>query len=202
MKKFNKGFTLLELIIVTIVLGVLAVVAVPRYMGSVSNAEASAEENTVAALREAVEQYATQKFLETGRYEYPPNPFDYVEIDNFRTMSSWDSLSAINLPIGSWIISPDWDELEGKDGMGPRDIAHKRRDGNFYWWSYYYGDLTELDADDRGANVGLYPENPAQWVQAEFDLFHDTDGEDGQWFANGERDTFITGDPNPATNGF
>ena len=96
----------------------------------------------------------------------------------------------------------EWDELEGKDGMGPRDIAHKRRDGNFYWWSYYYGDLTELDADDRGANVGLYPENPAQWVQAEFDLFHDTDGEDGQWFANGERDTFITGDPNPATNGF
>ena len=76
MKKYNKGFTLLELIIVTIVLGVLAAVAVPRYMGSVSNAEAAAEAKTIASLREAVEQYATQKFLETGRYEYPNNPFD------------------------------------------------------------------------------------------------------------------------------
>lgn len=46
----NKGFTLLELIMVTIVLGILAAVAVPRYMGSVSNAEAGAEANTVRLL--------------------------------------------------------------------------------------------------------------------------------------------------------
>jgi len=202
MKKYNKGFTLLELIIVTIVLGVLAAVAVPRYMGSVSNAEAAAEAKTIASLREAVEQYATQKFLETGRYEYPRNPFDYVEIDNYTSME-WSEEGASALQIGSWIISPDWDGEDGiDDGMGPRDIAHKRRDGNIYWWSYYYGDLTELDADDRGANVGLYPENPADWVQAEFDLFNDTDGDEGQWFGNGERDTWFTGDPNPPGDGF
>ncbi len=202
MKKYNKGFTLLELIIVTIVLGVLAAVAVPRYMGSVSNAEAAAEANTIASLREAVEQYATQKFLETGRYEYPSNPFDYVEIDNYTSMD-WSEDGARSLQISSWVISPDWDGEQGIDnGMGPRDIIHKRRDGNLYWWSYYYGDLTELDADDRGANVGLYPENPAQWVQAEFDLYIDTDGDEGQWFANGERDTYFTGDPDPAIDGF
>lgn len=202
MEKYNKGFTLLELIIVTIVLGVLAAVAVPRYMGSVSNAEAAAEANTISSLREAVEQYATQKFLETGRYEYPRNPFDYVEIDNFTSME-WSEEGASALQIGSWIISPDWDGEDGiDDGMGPRDIAHKRRDGNIYWWSYYYGDLTELDADDRGANVGLFPENPVDWVQAEFDLFNDTDGDEGQWFANGERDTWFTGDLNPPGDGF
>ena len=40
--KNNKGFTLIELIMVTIILGILAAVAVPRYMGTVNQAEAAA----------------------------------------------------------------------------------------------------------------------------------------------------------------
>ena len=189
---------------VTIILGILAAVALPRYMGAVSNAEAAAEAGTVAALRDAVEQYATQKFLETGRYEYPRNPFDYVEIDNYTVMDNWDEEDALALPIGSWVISPDWDseEDEYQGMMGGREIFHKRRDGNLYCWSYYYGDLTDLDADDRGANVGLYPENPAQWAQDEFNLFNNSDGEDGPWVGNGERDTYFTSDTDPATTGF
>ena len=184
--KNARGFTLIELIIVTIILGVLAAVAVPRYMGSVSNAEAAAEAGTIAALREAVEQYATQKFLETGRYEYPENPFDYVEVDGLRSME-WSEEGARALQNGSWVIGPIYD-----DQLGEREIIHKRKDGNIYWWSYFYGDMTDLDADDRGANVGLPAENPAQWVQ---------DGL-GDYYFNGERDTYFTGDPNPAINGF
>ena len=48
--KNNKGFTLIELIMVTIILGILAAVAVPRYMGTVSQAEAAAEKAVFDAL--------------------------------------------------------------------------------------------------------------------------------------------------------
>ena len=43
MKKLNNnqnGFTLIELIMVMIILGVLSAVAIPRYMDTIDNAEA------------------------------------------------------------------------------------------------------------------------------------------------------------------
>ena len=96
--KNSKGFTLIELIMVTIILGVLAAVAVPRYMGAVSNSEEAAEAATIAALRTAVENFATQKFLEDGRYSYPSNPFNYLEVDGYNASAT----STADLGDGEW----------------------------------------------------------------------------------------------------
>ena len=50
-KTINKGFTLIELIIVMVILGIMAAVAVPRYLDSISNAEKSAEDAVINSIR-------------------------------------------------------------------------------------------------------------------------------------------------------
>ena len=47
-KKLNEGFTLIELIIVMVILGIMAAVAVPKYLDSIENAEASAEDAVIS----------------------------------------------------------------------------------------------------------------------------------------------------------
>ena len=50
-KTINKGFTLIELIIVMVILGIMAAVAVPRYLDSISNAVKSAEDAVINSIR-------------------------------------------------------------------------------------------------------------------------------------------------------
>ena len=137
--KNNKGFTLIELIMVTIILGILAAVAVPRYMGTVSQAEAAAEKAVVDALKAAVENYATQEFLEKGRYDYPSNPFELVDVDGYC------GPCADGMQDGSW-------KYESAGDL--HTITHQRRDNSLWYWQYDTADRSDADSDDRGYNIG------------------------------------------------
>ena len=48
---------------VTIILGILAAVAIPRYMESVKQAEMAAEDAVINAIRAGLEQHATEKLM-------------------------------------------------------------------------------------------------------------------------------------------
>ena len=146
----NKGFTLIELIMVTIILGILAAVAVPRYLGTVSKAEEAAENAVINALRAAVENHSTQQYLDNGRYRYPQNPFDFVEVDGYVGVDGYMDESQLN--DGDWLyVNHSHDD---GSGYGSGTIYHKRRDNSVYAWDYSYNDDRDGDSDDRGTNIG------------------------------------------------
>lgn len=57
MKAVNKGFTLIELMIVVAVIGVLAAIAIPQYQNYVAKSELAAAYATVSALKVNYEDY-------------------------------------------------------------------------------------------------------------------------------------------------
>jgi len=138
MRNNNKGFTLIELIMVTIILGILAAVAVPRYMGTVNRAEAAAEDAVLSALRANAESYATEHFMDHGRKKYPTNPFDGSDVDGYNSERNNASNS------GEWTFKLHSNGYSGK-------ITHMRNDNSVWKWSYTYEDKSRAQGDDRGS---------------------------------------------------
>ena len=111
-KNLNSGFTLIELVIIMVILGVLAAVAVPRLGNTIDSSELSAEEAVIGNLRSALEVYAMDKVVENSRKSFPYNPFDAL-----------DNKSRNDLNNKGW-------EFDGYE------INHYRNDGNRVVWGY------------------------------------------------------------------
>ena len=138
-KTINKGFTLIELIIVMVILGIMAAVAVPRYLDSISNAEKSAEDAVINSIKAGLKQYANNKLYSEGRAIWPNNPFD-----------------ALSEPPSGYDPNDNGNEggIEQLDGIADSDgewtfdfnnsrITHQRADNSRYYWVY-----------DKGVQIG------------------------------------------------
>ena len=130
----NKGFTLIELIIVTIILAVLAAVAIPRYASTVSSNEAAAEDAVIASIRSGLDIYATDMLIMNGREYWPDNPFDALQEKPKGYISSIDNDGTTN---GDADSDGEWTY-----NTTTKRITHQRQDNSRHYWTY-----------DNGVNV-------------------------------------------------
>ena len=136
MRNTNKGFTLIELIMVTIILGILAAVAIPRYMTSVQKAEEAAEDAVVSAIRAGLESHATEKLMENGRRSWPTDPWEALETKP----AGYANTDADPTGDGEWRFN-----------TGTENIVHMRNDGSTYHWDYTKGTNSGGNSDAVGS---------------------------------------------------
>jgi len=136
----NKGFTLIELIMVTIILGILAAVAIPRYMATVNMAEEAAEDAVISSIKAGLETYATEQLMGSGRRTWPDSPWSALE-----TKPSGYTTDATNADTdGEWTYNTT-----------TLKITHQRGNNIRVGWAYDKGTQSGGAADVGTLGIGV-----------------------------------------------
>ena len=112
MKINKKGFTLVELLVVVLIIGILATIAVPQYQIAIAKSRLSAIKNIVTSIKNANEIY----YLSNGKYS---TTFDNLDIslpekptidDNGWYVFTWGTCGGSQKSISC--VIPGWFSLQ------------------------------------------------------------------------------------------
>ncbi|HDL04551.1 MAG TPA: prepilin-type N-terminal cleavage/methylation domain-containing protein [candidate division Zixibacteria bacterium] len=103
--KNQNGFTLIELVIIIIIIGILAAVAIPRLFSVTKEAETATVDNMVASLESAMSIYTARQYMRSQPIEVH-NPFDDLSNIPANYNGSVDPVDPSNTPDGTWSWRP------------------------------------------------------------------------------------------------
>ena len=127
--KNKNGFTIIELIMVMIIIGVLAAVAIPRFQDVVIESEVAVEQRVINTIYNGLETYAREKYVENGVRSWPENPFTALS----KLPPDYDA----DLYVLSLMKDRDWIFTgDGNNTAYNNTIAHLRKSDSVSTWTY------------------------------------------------------------------
>lgn len=91
MKMGKKGFTLIELIVVVIVIGILATIAIPQYLKATEKAKGGKARNAMGLIAQAEKLYRADSdtYIASGTGSFAGDFEDYVELNEVDGDTDW-----------------------------------------------------------------------------------------------------------------
>ena len=127
--KNKNGFTIIELIMVMIIIGVLAAVAIPRFQDVVIESEIAVEQRVINTIYNGLETYARERYIENGVRSWPENPFTALS----KLPPDYDA----DLYVLSLMKDRDWVYTgDGNNSAYNNTIAHLRKSDSISTWTY------------------------------------------------------------------
>ena len=120
--KGRKGFSLVELVVVVLILGILAAVAAPRLFDTASDARMNGTKTSLSVIRDAIELYKSQNgsyppsaTLATALKPYLKGPFPAVQLGSNQNAnvvaSTQNPITTVEAGTAGWAYNQTTGEL-------------------------------------------------------------------------------------------